>query len=65
MQLYSMMAVFFSRFEMELFNTTAEDVEVYDLFAPIIKSPVKVKITRDRWAESKDTTDSKGRVEGL
>jgi hypothetical protein len=59
MQLFSMMAVFFSRFEMELFDTTAEDVEIYDQFAPIIKSPVKVKITRDRWADPKTTTESK------
>lgn len=56
------MAVFFSRFEMELFDTTAEDVEVYDLFAPIIKCPVKVKITRDRWAEPETKMESKEQV---
>ncbi|KAL8825714.1 MAG: hypothetical protein Q9191_004243 [Dirinaria sp. TL-2023a] len=50
MELYATMAVFFSRFEMELFETTESDMQITDQFAPIINSPVKVKIVHDRWA---------------
>lgn len=49
MMLYTSIAVFFSRFEMELYETTAADMEIIDQFAPIIQGLVKVKITADRW----------------
>jgi len=65
MQLFCMMAVFFSRFEMELFETTAKDVEICDQFAPIIKSPVKVKIIGDRWASFEAAEESKMAVQSL
>ncbi|KAH8820751.1 cytochrome P450 [Xylogone sp. PMI_703] len=51
MMLYSSVAVFFSRFEMELYETTEADMEIIDQFAPIIKGTVKVKITQDRWKD--------------
>ncbi|RDW75369.1 trichodiene oxygenase-2 [Coleophoma cylindrospora] len=54
LELYTTIAVFFSRFEMELFDTTASDMELIDVFAPITKNPVKVKILHDRWANSDD-----------
>ncbi|KAG9240506.1 cytochrome P450 [Calycina marina] len=49
-QLYMIIAVFFCRFEMDLFETTAADVDIVDQFAPIMKAPVKIKILKDRWA---------------
>lgn len=49
MLLFVNLAVFLSRFEMELYDTTDEDMHVIDLFAPITKNPLKVKITEDRW----------------
>ncbi|GFF48416.1 trichodiene oxygenase [Aspergillus udagawae] len=51
MMLYTSLAVFFSRLEMELYETTAVDMEIIDQFAPIIQGVVKVKITKDRWRE--------------
>lgn len=52
MMLYTSLAVFFSRLEMELFETTPADMEIIDQFAPIIQGVVKVKITKDRWENS-------------
>lgn len=37
---------------MELFETTESDMEIRDQFAPIVKSPVKVKILCDRWIDN-------------
>jgi hypothetical protein len=51
MMLYTSLAVFFSRLEMELYETSAADMEIIDQFAPIIQGVVKVKITKDRWRE--------------
>ncbi|RHZ63460.1 cytochrome P450 [Aspergillus thermomutatus] len=51
MMLYASIAVVFSRLEMELYETTAADMEIIDQFAPIIQGVVKVKITKDRWRE--------------
>jgi hypothetical protein len=49
MLLYTNVAVFFDRFEMELFETTASDMFVIDQFAPRRRAPIKVKILKDRW----------------
>jgi len=49
MQLYSIMAVIFSRFELELYQTTASDMDIIDNFAPILRTPLKVKVVKDRW----------------
>lgn len=51
MMLYTSLAVFFSRLEMELYETTAADMEIIDQFAPITQGVAKVKITKDRWRE--------------
>ncbi|QKX54319.1 uncharacterized protein TRUGW13939_01405 [Talaromyces rugulosus] len=51
MMLYASIAVFFSRLEMELHETTAADMEIIDQFAPITQGVVKVKIITDRWQE--------------
>ncbi|KAJ5183167.1 hypothetical protein N7492_000783 [Penicillium capsulatum] len=52
LMLYSILAVQFSCFEMELFETTEKDVEIVDQFAPVLRGVVKVKITKDPWADS-------------
>ncbi|WAO93392.1 Hypothetical protein NCS54_01093900 [Fusarium falciforme] len=51
MELYTTIAVFFSRFEMELYDTKASDMEVIDRLAPVLKNPPKVKIIRDKWED--------------
>lgn len=50
--LYSILAVQFSRFDMELFETTEKDMEIVDQFAPILTGVVKVKIIKDQWVDS-------------
>ncbi|KAJ5095320.1 hypothetical protein NUU61_004676 [Penicillium alfredii] len=52
LMLYSILAVQFSRFDMELFETTPKDMEIVDQFAPILKGVVKIKVNKDRWAAS-------------
>lgn len=56
MELYTTIAVFFSRFEMQLFETKASDMVVVDRLAPVLKSPPKVKIIRDRWEVDPNAT---------
>ncbi|KAL4932789.1 cytochrome P450 [Aspergillus undulatus] len=52
MMLYAAIALFFSRLEMELYETTAVEMKIVDQFAPITKGLVKVKVTKDQWGES-------------
>lgn len=53
MELYCIIAVLFGRFGMELYQTTKEDMEFRDHFAPILKKPLKIKVIKDRWAEDR------------
>ncbi|KAH7242784.1 cytochrome P450 [Fusarium tricinctum] len=52
MELYTTIAVFFSRFEMELFDTKASDMAVVDRLAPVLMKPPKIKIISDNWKGS-------------
>jgi hypothetical protein len=52
LELYASIATIFSRFEMDLFETTEADMEIIDKFAPVLKSPVKVRVIKDRWIDS-------------
>ncbi|CAG8234826.1 unnamed protein product [Penicillium olsonii] len=49
MLLYTNVAVFFDRFEMEIYETNIEDMFVVDLFAPRRRAPIKVRVLKDRW----------------
>ncbi|KAF7852941.1 hypothetical protein EAF04_010818 [Stromatinia cepivora] len=49
-QMYIILALLFSRFEMELFETDAESMEWVDHGNAVTRSSVKVRVRRDRWA---------------
>ncbi|TGO39668.1 hypothetical protein BHYA_0049g00030 [Botrytis hyacinthi] len=51
-EIYIVVALFFSRFEMELYETDARSMEWVDRGNAVNKSPVKVLVKRDRWADN-------------
>ncbi|TGO51558.1 hypothetical protein BOTNAR_0352g00060 [Botryotinia narcissicola] len=51
-EIYIVVALFFSRFEMELYETDARSMEWADRANAVNKSTVKVLVKRDRWADN-------------
>ncbi|TGO15980.1 hypothetical protein BTUL_0033g00180 [Botrytis tulipae] len=51
-EIYIVVALFFSRFEMELYETDARSMEWADRGNAVNKSSVKVLVKRDRWADN-------------
>lgn len=49
-EMYIILALLFSRFEMELYETDASSVEWVDRGNAFNRSTVKVRVQRDRWA---------------
>nr|A0A1B2CTB6.1 RecName: Full=Cytochrome P450 monooxygenase penB; AltName: Full=Penigequinolones biosynthesis cluster protein B [Penicillium thymicola]ANY57880.1 PenB [Penicillium thymicola] len=55
-EIYTYLAIVFSRFDMELFNTTDRDMEWRDHFFVKRKGVLKVRIVRDRWSGEEFTS---------
>lgn len=49
MELHTTIAVFFCRFDFELYDTKPSDMVVTDRLAPVLGRPPKVKIIKDYW----------------
>ncbi|KAF9884279.1 hypothetical protein FE257_001909 [Aspergillus nanangensis] len=50
-EMYTFLAVLFSRFDMEIFETADGDLEWRDYMFVRRKGPVKIRLLKDRWSE--------------
>lgn len=51
LEMYMCLSYYFSRFDMELFETDASSMELLDHLVASNKKLVEVKVLRDRWSE--------------